>query len=325
MNRFSTERVLDNTPRKTSPEVTVAISTRDRPDALRRCLDALLGGTLLPGEIIIVDQSRDEGTRRLVETYEGSTVPIRCIPHQGSGLGVSQNIAAAHVTSPLIAVIDDDCVAAPDWIHVIASMLGSGDALDVLTGRVLPLGPESPGLFGVSLRTSEVRAEFSSDAMPWDIGSGNNFAVRTAWWNRIEGNDERLGPGSSGRGGVDMDLFYRLLRAGTHIRYEPQLIVYHERTTREGRIARRSMYGHGMGAACMIHLRGGDLHALRMLGNWLWLRMSRMGAAMWRRNWLGVYEEGLVLAGTGQGMLYGLEVLDVRNPGRERLRREAQV
>ncbi len=177
-----------------------------------------------------------------------------------------------------------------------------------MTGRVLPREPVHPRVYAVSLRTSETRIEFSRDAMPWDIGSGNNFVVKAGWWNRVGGNDERLGPGSPGQGGVDMDVFYRLLRAGARIRYEPNLVVYHERTTREGRIARRSMYGHGMGAACMIHLRHGDWNALRMFGRWLLMRTGRMWNALRRRDGLGMYEEFLVLKGTARGVVYGLGV-----------------
>ena len=43
--------------------ISVAISTRARPDALGRCLDALLAGERLPAEIVVVDQSRDDRSR----------------------------------------------------------------------------------------------------------------------------------------------------------------------------------------------------------------------------------------------------------------------
>jgi GT2 family glycosyltransferase len=159
-----------------------------------------------------------------------------------------------------------------------------------------------------------VRREFNSKAMPWIVGSGNNFAVSREWFAKIQGCDQRLGPGSPGLGGVDMDLFYRLLRAGARICYEPDSVVYHERQPKVGRIARRWMYGHGMAACCVIWLRQKDYFALRMLGNWLSLRAALLAAGVVRRNWLSVYEESLVLMGSMQGLLYGWRVPEPSYP-----------
>ena len=209
--------MIQNAERRPIADVTVAISTRDRADALVRCVDSLLAGSVLPREIIIVDQSRDERTRSTLENCHGGIVSIVCIRHNGTGLGASQNIAVANASSPIVAVIDDDCIATPDWIGTIERTFSVPECPDVLTGRVLPLGPNKPGLYAVSSRTSTQRIEFERRAMPWEIGSGNNFATSRNWFNRVGGNDERLGPGSAGLGGVDMDLFYRLLRSGARI------------------------------------------------------------------------------------------------------------
>jgi hypothetical protein len=146
--------------------------------------------------------------------------------------------------------------------------------------------------------------------MPWEIGSGNNFAAKVEWLRRAGGNDERLGPGSPGKGGVDMDLFYRLLRAGAAMRYEPDALVYHEQTIRAGRIKRRYPYGYGMGACCIIWLRRGEARAWVMLGRWLLMRLRRLARGLWQRQWLLAYEEMLVLAGTAGGLVYGFSLRD---------------
>jgi len=293
---------------KHTADVTVAISTRDRSDVLARCLAALLAGQVLPTEIVVVDQSRDDRTRLVVELQE-SPIPLIYVHHKGRGLGISQNIAIRHARCPIVAVTDDDCIPTPEWIARIAQeFFAAPQPIDALMGRVLPQGPEMPGLYAVSSRTSEVRAEFNSSTMPWDMGSGNNFAVKREWLNRICGNDERLGPGATGQGGVDMDLFYRLLRAGARICYEPGILVYHERTNKAGRIARRAPYGYGMGAACIIWMRQGDHNAPRVLGYWLKLRAWRLLGALRRREWDSAYEELLVLRGTFGGLVHGCSV-----------------
>jgi GT2 family glycosyltransferase len=294
-------------------QITVAISTLNRPEAVSACLDTLLSGERLPAEIVIVDQSLDDRTRVVVENNQPGGVVLKYFHHDGRGLGAAQNHAIIHASCPIVAVTDDDCCPAPDWVARIEQAFAPPRQLDGLTGRVLPLGPDMPGSYAVSSRTSTVRVDFDRRAMPWDIGSGNNFAVKREWLNRIGGNDERLGPGSPGQGAVDMDLFYRLLQAGARIRYEPDLVVYHARTNKAGRISRRIPYGYGMGACCRIWLRKKDHRAFRVLGRWFLLRMSRMWDGIRKRHWMLVYEELLVLTGTLQGFTngYRLSMTDI--------------
>ena len=146
---------------------------------------------------------------------------------------------------------------------------------------------------------------FTTKTVPWVIGSGNNFAVKRQWFLNVGGCDERLGPGSPGLGGVDMDLFYRLARARAEIRYVPESVVYHERQNKEGRIARRWMYGHGMAACCGLWLRQHDFYALRMLGHWFGFRACLLARAAFHREWRSVYEEGIVLVSSLAGLKYG--------------------
>jgi GT2 family glycosyltransferase len=289
-------------------QLTVALSSLNRPEALAGCLEALLSGDVLPAEIVIVDQSRDDRTRQVVESCVSGPVSLVYIHREGRGLGAAQNLAIKAARTSIIAITDDDCEPTSNWVAKIEQAFASPNSIDGLTGRVLPLGPETSETYAVSSRTSAERVEFHGKAMPWYVGSGNNFAVRREWLECIGGNDERLGPGSPGQGGVDMDLFYRLLRAGARIRYEPELLVYHARTSKEGRISRRIPYGYGMGVCCTLWLRQRDLYALRVLISWLFLRTSRLFEGFLRRQWMRVYEEGLVLFGTLKGLVHGMRL-----------------
>jgi O-antigen biosynthesis protein len=287
-------------------QVSVAISTLDRPAALGRCLESLATGTVLPAEIVVVDQSPDETARGVVEQM-GGRVPARYVAERSRGLGAGQNTAVRECSAPVIGVLDDDCVADENWLATLARIF-EDPQVGVVGGRVLPLESSGDATYPVSSRTSAVAREFHGKALPWDLGSGNNFAFRREWFDRIGGCDERLGPGSPARGGVDMDLFYRLLRAGALGRYDPALIVYHERASREERLARRVPYGRGMGAACALWLRGGDLYAIRVFTAWGMLRGRLLASAVRHARWTSAYEELLVLGGTAQGVLHGFRV-----------------
>jgi GT2 family glycosyltransferase len=287
--------------------LTVAITTLDRPDALDRCLRSLAAGEVLPAEVVIVDQSPAR-TAEPVAAAAGGLPSVRYEADGGRGLGRGQNRAVGLAGNDHVAILDDDCVAAGRWVAVAERLLAAEDH-ELIGGRVLPLPDERPGVVPVSSRISETPREFAGRVPPWDLGSGNNFAVRRSWFERIGGCDERLGPGSPGRGGVDMDLFYRLLRAGARGRYDPELLVHHEQKPREGRRSRRGDYGFGMAAACVLWLREAeDGRAAAVLGRWLSLRLKLLAAALLRRRWSSARDELLVLGGTARGVVHGLRV-----------------
>lgn len=292
--------------------VTVAITTLDRPSALARCLRSLAAGSAVPAEVVIVDQSPSRSAEPVATTASG--LPTVRYEHDAAvGLGHGQNLAVRMSSQPFVAVLDDDCVAEEGWVESAAQLLSS-DGLGLVGGRVLALPDETPGVVPVSLRTSEVRRDFRGRAAPWDLGSGNNFAFKREWFERVGGCDERLGPGSPGRGGVDMDLFYRLLRAGARGRYEPDLLVFHEQKQPESRLARRGAYGFGMAAACALWLREGrDRFALRVLLEWLAMRCMILARMVAGGSWRGAYEELLVLDGTAKGLVHGVRA--ARRPG----------
>lgn len=282
--------------------MTVAVSTRDRPEALARCLDSLFEGRVLPREVVIVDQSEGFETRGIATA--AAPVPVVYVSQTRTGLAVAQNEAVRRASSPIVAVTDDDCVVAPDWLGTLAAAFAEDSSLDIVGGRVLPLREGKTGSYAVSLRVGEQRLELARTPAPWRLGSGNNFAVRRERFLAVGGCDGRLGPGAPGLGAMDMDLFYRLLRAGAHGRYEPGAVVLHARTTFAERRRRRFDYGYGMGACCALRLREGDAYSLRVLLAWSALRFGLLGRSLRGGNWVRAREEVLVLEGTARGLVF---------------------
>jgi GT2 family glycosyltransferase len=283
--------------------IAVAISTRNRADALSRCLDSIAAGSAKPNEIVVVDQGDDDRAADVVAAR--SDLPaIRYIRQHERGLAVSQNTAIRAAAVDVVAVTDDDCVVDGTWLETAAAAFEADPTLGLLTGRVLPLETDDPNLLPVSTRPSPTAVTFVAPTDPWLIGSGNNFAVRRPWFEAVGGCDVRLGPGTPGRGALDMDLFYRLLRAGSPARYEPRALVFHEQKSREERRLRRPDYGFGMGACCVFWRRAGDPNALPVLRRWLGFRAGLLVACVRRLRLRGAHEELLMLLGTVRGLFY---------------------
>jgi GT2 family glycosyltransferase len=302
--------------RSTEPtDITVAIATAGRPEGLSRCLDAIAGGTAQPKQIVVVDQSADDRSQAVVREHAGRGAAIRHIPQERLGLSASRNAGVAAASTSLVAVTDDDCSPAEDWLASINAAFSATGGPDAATGRVLPLGSEG---YAVSSRTSPHAAEYRGRQLPWLVGTGANMTVRRDWWDRIGGYDERLGVGTPGAAGEDLDFLHRLLRAGAVVRYEPKAIVYHERQTRARRRDTRSAYGRGVGACCSAWLRDGDVSSLPILGHWVAMRGRLLAGAARRRDWNRVEEELLVLRGTAGGLVYGarLQPIERGQPGR---------
>lgn len=291
--------------------IAVAVATRDRPSALDRCLGSLLGGTVLPGQITVVDQGRDGGSRKIVRARERGDVVMTYVPQAPRGLSASRNAALEHTPAPVIAFTDDDCVVDRRWLERLCAAFAGMDPPAAVTGRVLALGPPTPGTHAVSLRTGTERVEYRGRTVPWRVGTGANIAISREWAKRIGGFDERLGAGSPGRAAEDADILYRLLVAGAHVRYEPGAIVYHERLSNERRLATRAAYGHGIGAVCGLHLRRGDLFALPMMGSWTRTVARQLWRATAARDRSGLVQGWLSVRGTAAGLAYGLRAASV--------------
>ena len=297
-------------------DLTVAIATRQRPVALRCCLEAVLAGSVLPAEILVVDQSEDDATAGVAtRQLTPAGVELRYLRQTSRGLSHSRNAAFRDAARAVIAVTDDDCIPDVQWLEVLARELRPDAAIDAVGGRVLPLGPEVQGMHAVSSRTSEVRRDFFGKTVPWEVGTGANFCVRRDWLTRIGGYDVRLGAGSPGHAGEDMDVIHRLLNAGARIRYEPGAVVYHERQPSSRRARSRYDYGYGLGACCGLWIRERVPFAVRILGSWIAMRMRlflRPGGAQGHST---RREELQVLRGTAAGLGYGLRVGGSRQLG----------
>jgi GT2 family glycosyltransferase len=285
--------------------LTVAIATLNRPTALARAVQALLDGELAPAEILIIDQGDAQQTEQVLSHCEREQVIIRHQLQTKRGLAAARNLSFDLATYPIVAVTDDDCVADAKWVKALIQEFSAEEPPDAVTGRVLPLGPEVPGHYAVSSRTSTQQVDYQGKHIPWLVGTGANFAVKHEWVARVGYYSELLGAGTAGLAGEDIDLQYRLLRAGASIRYQPDAVIYHERQSQSRRTASRFGYGHGVGAFCALLLRRGDRYALNIFWQWLMLRNHLLLAALRNGRWSAMVDEGRVLWGTAQGLHYG--------------------
>jgi mycofactocin glycosyltransferase len=284
----------------TALDITVVIPTLDRPAAVHRCVTAVLAGALRPAAIVVCDQSRDEATAAML----ARDLPmVTCVRLTRANTSAARNAGLRLARTPLVAYLDDDCVAGVGWLAALAPEYNAPEVVAV-TGRVLPL-PGS-GAAPVSSRTGAARRVFRAaeggldraEWAPWDLGSGGNMSARRDALLAVGGSDPRLGPGAAGRAGEDIDLLYRLARKGAIV-FQPAAVVFHPGGSRAGRLRRRYTYGRGMAAMLARRRAAGDPAAARLLG----LYLRHQGANVWRGGLWGPPETALLLAGVCRSLV----------------------
>jgi glycosyltransferase involved in cell wall biosynthesis len=291
------------------------VPTLDRPDLLRRCLSSVLHGNRQPDQVVVCDQSKGAQTSRLVEEIARRYVCVRYVHLDWPHTSRARNAGLAAARTDLVAFIDDDCVAHRGWLEALSNVYAEASRMEdeacrtvsAVAGSVLPLygGPGRRG-HAIAQRAGTMRRYFRGGSVgmkaghwaPWDVGTGANIISARRLLLAAGGFDEELGPGSRASAAEDIDLIYRLARAGTLV-YEPGAVVYHPTKDRWGRLRSRFAYGRGMGAMLARHAAAGEGSARTLL----LLYGRHQLASMLRGGAWGPVESILTLAGTGRALV----------------------
>ncbi len=133
----------------TSPSVSVVVSTfsESRWDQLLLAIHSLRQQTVLPSEIIVVVDHNPELFRR-ARAHKGEFLVVE--NSDPAGLAGARNSGVAAASSEIVAFIDDDAEALPDWlenllpVYLDKRVLGAGGAIE-------PVWPQRPGWFPAEL------------------------------------------------------------------------------------------------------------------------------------------------------------------------------
>ncbi|HKT86545.1 MAG TPA: glycosyltransferase [Novosphingobium sp.] len=228
-------------PRGAMPSLTVAICTKDRAARLARLLaslaEARAHSPFAETEILVIDNApSDDSTREVVTRFED----VRHVVEAKAGLNFARNAALANAGGALLAFLDDDVVIDRDWFHGLAEAWAGAPEAGGFTGLVLPYRLDTAaqilferhGGFGRGFARREWHAtSFNYSRHPAGagmVGAGCNMAFDVELLRSIGGFDEALDTGAPLPGGGDLDIFYRVIRTGRAVIYEPRYAVYHE-------------------------------------------------------------------------------------------------
>jgi O-antigen biosynthesis protein len=257
--------------------VSIVIATCDRPEALKRCLESLMAQRSdRPVEILVVDNRPSQGTTEAIATAFQN---VRYITEPRPGGSFARNAGFAASRGEIVITLDDDVVVPPNWLENLVAPFARPEVA-VVTGNLLPLALETPsqqifeiydGSLGRGFQSFEAdRAWFQNRllAVPaWELGATAIAAFRSRAVlqdPRVGWMDEMLGPGVPSGAGEDLYFFYRILKAGHRLVYEPRAWGWHEhrRTMPE---LRKQLFNYSkgnIGYHLTVLLRDRDLRVL---------------------------------------------------------------
>jgi len=288
--------------------VSVVVPTRNRPDQIGPCVASILANQSPGFELVVVDQSDDDSSRRALEPYL-QDARLRYEASGSRGAAAARNAGIALARAPLLAFTDDDCRVPADWVMQIAGVFDADPRADVLFGRVAI--PEE--LKGVGFAADyEPNQRVYQGAYPkatdnWGIGA--NMSVRRSVFDRVGAFDTLLGPGATFKAGEEVDLAIRAIAAGCKIVNPVEVTLLHL-GVREGDAARGLLLGYlfATGAVFTKHLRLRTRGGVSLFANFFALHAKHaLSSVMTGKRPTGIGGIVSLLTGASRSLRYPLD------------------
>jgi glycosyltransferase involved in cell wall biosynthesis len=211
-------------------DLTVVVLTYNSARTITACLDSLERQTVAPAEILVVDDdSTDDTLVRVREFAARSAIGVRVLRNGARNISRGRNIGIAGTRTPLLAYLDSDAWAEPEWVAELTRAFTGSDAA-IVGGGVLA-AHDTLFAEAVAVNDGAVRDLAASGTI---LFTTCNMTVHTG---RIgaERFDERW------RYAEDVEFVHRV----GHAIVEPAARVWHEsRATVRGYL--RQMYSYGL-------------------------------------------------------------------------------
>jgi GT2 family glycosyltransferase len=210
--------------------------------AIPVCLEALLRQTRQPDAIYIVDNGSTDGTYEWVLGAATQESRIRILREWNRGPSAARNAVLGVAEEEIIAFIDADCVAKPDWLeqHLAMHTKPNVGAIAGYVGGYEPHTLVERYLSVAAFCPPEEDRVVRADVFPFTPFYAGNCSVQSAVLRSVGGFDTTM------KSCEDWDLCARLLRAGWHVAYAPLARVDHmHRATLRGMVKSTFLYGAG--------------------------------------------------------------------------------
>ncbi|WP_256476916.1 glycosyltransferase family 2 protein [Pseudarthrobacter raffinosi] len=213
------------------PSVTIVICayTERRWDRLLDVIESVRAQSVAPQEVLVVIDHNADLYERLTEIVDDVTVVESSGPR---GLSGARNTGVGLADSDIVAFLDDDAEAAPDWLQRLLALYDDPDVLAV-GGRVEPVWETGrPGYFGEELDWIVGCSHRGMPKVASEVRNviGANMSFRLEVLRQVGGFNLSLGrQGTLPLGCEETEICIRskMGSPGSRIVYEPAALVRH--------------------------------------------------------------------------------------------------
>lgn len=237
-------------------DVAAVVCTWNRPGALTLALESLAGQTMSRDryQVVVVDNGDGSGARVAREC--GADIVLEL---SEPGLSRARNAGWRAIDAPWLAFLDDDAVAAADWLEVGLELIAGSRAM-AAGGPILPLYDERPP--GWFRDEYELRTWGGGERLlrRGESFSASNLLLARSALDAVDGFDQRLGM-RAGRIGVGEEtaLFERLWeKLDLRAVYSPRLVVRHRVPRRKTTVAYQLRRAAAAGDAWALRTSSGS-------------------------------------------------------------------
>ena len=202
----------------TDPMISVIIPHLNQGNALEACLSSLTAQNVDAAlfEIIVVDNGSTVSPQNIVNRHPRARVLHESMP----GPGPARNAGARSAKGTILAFIDADCRAHPDWLRTIVLAFQADQERIALGGDVRIWRDGDKALSAVAAYESIFAYRFKLYIEKQGFAGTGNLAVRRTDFDAV-------GPFGGIEIAEDMEWGQRARMAGLQFRYLPDMIVFH--------------------------------------------------------------------------------------------------
>ncbi|WP_350308710.1 glycosyltransferase [Sanguibacter hominis] len=248
--RRASRRSTDDPPGgRPLPSVTVVVPAYNEGVVIDACLRSILASDCRDMEVVCVDDGSTDDTYDRMRAFAAAHEKVRAIRQENAGKGAALNTGIAAARGDVLVLVDADGLFRPDTVSEL--LRGFRDArVGAVCGNDRPVNLDSV-LTRLLALVSHVGTGLMRRALDvlgcLPVVSGNVGAYRRDVLDRV-------GPLRTDTLGEDLELTWRVHRAGYQVAFAPDALVYAESpSTLRGLWRQRVRWARGLLQSTEIH------------------------------------------------------------------------